>query len=133
MATSTAAEDERPEPTGTSLLRAMFMPESAYPASCSAQATPTLVVAPTVRIVRRRCDRDRSEVREPKSAATMRTCRSARGVDRHHGVSVDCRGQHKAVVIVGVLADQIHAAWRDDEQRRWRAKGLCKRCGGPFL
>ena len=98
------------------------MPATADAARASAQADARHVVRTSRAAAgaRARRGRPRASRRRRASAARSSPSRARRG--RDDGPAVDRHRQHEAVVVVGVLADQVHAARRRGEPRRIAGK-----------
>ena len=110
-ASSRAAEEERPEPCGTSPLTTPSQPAGRNPAVVSAQVTPRRYSLPTgIVLSYRRPIREQSRLPGSQNAigAQRPDCpsRTERSPDR----PVDRQGKDKAVVVIGVFADQVDSA-----------------------
>ena len=106
-ATSIAAEEANPAPIGTSPLITRLAPETRCPACVEGRGHSTHVVAPIMQGTRSH----RVEIEFPALLEIQRIHLNVAIVartDRNIGVELQRRGHHKAVVVVGVLPDEVH-------------------------
>ena len=122
VAISSAAEEERPAPSGTSPASTPSQPESLWPASARLQAVP-LRYSSQPSLVCFRSIEGKFLGFVVIDGMHDHLAVVARLQGDPHG-AIDGQRQHETVVVVGMLADQIHPAGRTDHQLRLTAETL---------
>ena len=120
---SMACDEDSPAPSGTSESRSRSKPGTAMPRCCSAQITPRgylaqPLAAPGARAARSAVDDALVAVggQQPDGGVAARP-------DGRRRPLVDGEGQDEALVVVGVLADQVYPAGAGQTPCRGRAEG----------
>ena len=115
VAHSIAAEDDRPDPCGTSLARASSRPPSAghHPSAASTAATPaTYADQPPGRPRRTSASATSTTGRPGRSSAAIRSSPSRAPPRGRRGALRERVREHEPPGVVDVLADQVHPARR---------------------
>ena len=106
-ATQTAADEDRPAPRGRSLAIVRRQPRSSIPSRASSAAAPRTSAAPALGGLSLGAKVEAVGLAE---VARVRLDRAARrGLRGHRDAALDGEGEAQPVVVVGVLADHVHA------------------------